>query len=96
MDDGFSSHLIGRVCRSSPTPLYYQLFSLLKDSILDGTLALGLRLPPEEQLADLAVPDPCDREFPPLQTRGVVDDLRAAGNQQCVPLGGVGQPRERP
>jgi DNA-binding transcriptional MocR family regulator len=53
MDDIFSSHLIGQVSKSSPTPLYHQLYSLLKARILDGTLALGLRLPPEEQLADL-------------------------------------------
>ena len=72
MDDGFSSHLIGQVCRSSPTPLYYQLFSLLKESILDGTLALGLRLPPEEQLADLF-------KVSRITAKRAMDDLAAEG-----------------
>lgn len=53
MQDVFSPHLIGQVSKASPTPLYHQLFSLMKARILDGTLALGLRLPPEEQLAEL-------------------------------------------
>ena len=53
MQDVFSPHLIGQISKASPTPLYHQLFSVLKARILDGTLALGLRLPPEEQLAEL-------------------------------------------
>lgn len=53
MEDIFTSHLVGQISKQSPTPLYHQLFSLLKSRILDGTLALGLRLPPEEQLAEL-------------------------------------------
>ena len=53
MQDVFSPHLIGQVSKASPTPLYHQLFSLMKARILDGTLALGLRLPPEEHLAEL-------------------------------------------
>ena len=53
MEEVFSPHLIGQLSKASPTPLYHQLFSLLKARILDGTLALGLRLPPEEQIAGL-------------------------------------------
>ena len=53
MEEVFSPHLTGQLSKASPTPLYHQLFSLLKARILDGTLALGLRLPPEEQLASL-------------------------------------------
>ncbi len=39
--------------KSSPTPLYYQLYSLLKTLILDGTLPFGSRMPTEEVLASL-------------------------------------------
>lgn len=53
MEDVFTTHIVGQISKESPTPLYHQLFSLLKSRILDGTLALGLRLPPEEQLAEL-------------------------------------------
>ena len=53
MEEFFSPHLVGQLSKQSPTPLYHQLFALLKSRILDGTLAYGMRLPPEEQLADL-------------------------------------------
>ena len=49
----FGPHLVGQLSKQSPTPLYHQLFTLLKTRILDGTLLYGTRLPPEEQLADL-------------------------------------------
>ena len=39
--------------KSSPTPLYFQLYSLLKTLILDGTLPFGARMPTEEVLANL-------------------------------------------
>ncbi len=39
--------------KSSPTPLYFQLYSLLKTLILDGTLPYGSRMPTEEVLASL-------------------------------------------
>lgn len=39
--------------KSSPTPLYFQLYSLLKTLILDGTLPRGSRMPTEEVLANL-------------------------------------------
>lgn len=106
MDDGFSSHLIGQVCRSSPTPLYYQLFSLLKDSILDGTLALGLRLPPEEQLADLFKVSriTAKRAMDDLAAEGLVERQRGRGTHVifqyspkpvCAPLTGMLQEIER-
>ena len=72
MEDVFSSHLIGQVSKSSPTPLYYQLFYLLKSRILDGTLALGMRLPPEEQLADLF-------KVSRITAKRAMDDLAAEG-----------------
>jgi len=36
-----------------PVPLYYQLYTLLKDQILDGTIGYGSRLPTEQQLGDV-------------------------------------------
>lgn len=36
---------------NTPTPLYHQLYSLLKSCILDGTLTVGMQLPTEQQLA---------------------------------------------
>lgn len=35
----------------TPTPLYHQLYSLLKTCILDGTITVGMQLPTEQQLA---------------------------------------------
>ena len=53
MEEVFSPHVVGQLSKESPTPLYHQLFSLLKTRILDGTLGYGTRLPPEERLADI-------------------------------------------
>ncbi|MDE0360426.1 MAG: GntR family transcriptional regulator [Rhodospirillaceae bacterium] len=39
--------------KNSPTPLYFQLYSLLKTLILDGTLPFSTRMPTEEVLATL-------------------------------------------
>ncbi len=39
--------------KNSPTPLYFQLYSLLKSLVLDGTLPFGTRMPTEEVLATL-------------------------------------------
>lgn len=35
----------------SPTPLYFRLYSLLKNCIIDGTFTLGAQLPTEKQLS---------------------------------------------
>ncbi|MFN2288286.1 MAG: GntR family transcriptional regulator [Chromatocurvus sp.] len=47
----FSHRDMKNLNRESPTPLYFQLYSLLKTLILNGTLALGQRMPTEEELA---------------------------------------------
>ena len=47
----FSKPLRDGLSSEAPTPLYFQLFSLLKGMILDGTLPYGERIPTEEQLA---------------------------------------------
>jgi GntR family transcriptional regulator len=47
----FSQRLRDGLSSDAPTPLYFQLFSILKGMILDGTLPFGERIPTEEQLA---------------------------------------------
>lgn len=49
----FSQHIRDGLSKDIPTPLYFQLYSLLKTMILDGTLAHGRQMPTEEQLANL-------------------------------------------
>jgi len=51
IDAIFSQRLRDGLSNEAPTPLYFQLFSLLKGMILDGTLPYGERIPTEEQLA---------------------------------------------
>lgn len=51
LDSLFSQRLREGLSTDAPTPLYFQLFSLLKNMILDGTLPYGERIPTEEQLA---------------------------------------------
>jgi GntR family transcriptional regulator len=44
---------LGReLSKDAPTPLYFQLYSLLKQSILNGTVANGTQMPTEQQLAE--------------------------------------------
>lgn len=38
--------------KGAPTPLYFQLYSLLKNAVLNGTLANGKQMPTEQQLAE--------------------------------------------
>jgi len=38
--------------KDSPTPMYFQLYRLLKTSIVDGTFRDGARLPTEKELSD--------------------------------------------
>lgn len=48
----FSEKQMGQLVKESPTPLYFQLYSLLKSCILDGTFQFGMRLPTEKELSD--------------------------------------------
>lgn len=47
----FGKQLLGKLNSEYPTPLYFQLFSLLKGMILDGTFAHGDCIPTEKDLA---------------------------------------------
>jgi GntR family transcriptional regulator len=47
----FSEKQRQTLSKESPTPLYFQLYQLLKNCILDGTFANGMQLPTEKQLS---------------------------------------------
>ena len=51
LDTLFSQRLRDSLSPEAPTPLYFQLFSILKGMILDGTMPNGERMPTEEQLS---------------------------------------------
>jgi len=51
LDSLFSKRIRQGLNKESPTPLYHQLYKLLHDFILNGTLAAGERMPTEEQLS---------------------------------------------
>jgi len=48
----FSEKQFQTLTDESPTPLYFQLYNLLKNCILDGTFSNGMRIPTEKQLSD--------------------------------------------
>ncbi len=48
----FSEKQRSQLVKEAPTPLYFQLYSLLKTCILDGTFQRGMRLPTEKELSD--------------------------------------------
>jgi GntR family transcriptional regulator len=49
----FTRNLRRHVSADLPAPLYYQLYSLIKNYILDGSLHHGDKLPSEQELAEL-------------------------------------------
>lgn len=48
----FTEHQRKTLSKESPTPMYFQLYSLLKGCIVDGTFEDGTRLPTEKELSD--------------------------------------------
>lgn len=48
----FSEEQRQLLMRESPTPLYFRLYTLLKNFILDGTFVQNMKLPTEKQLSD--------------------------------------------
>jgi GntR family transcriptional regulator len=48
----FSQRDLGSLQSEAPTPLYYQIYSLLKHRILDGAIPNGTQMPTEQQLAE--------------------------------------------
>ena len=52
IDKLFSRHDLEKVRGEAPTPLYYRLYFLLKERILDGSIPDGAQIPTEQQLAE--------------------------------------------
>jgi len=50
--DLFGNDQRSRLRKDAPTPLYFQLYSLLKQSILNGSVPHGTQMPTEQQLAE--------------------------------------------
>ncbi len=48
----FSESQLKTLEQDTPTPLYFRLYTLLKNAILDGTLEHGAQMPTEQQLAE--------------------------------------------
>ena len=48
----FSDTQLKALEQDIPTPLYFRLYTLLKNAILDGTIENGAQMPTEQQLAD--------------------------------------------
>jgi GntR family transcriptional regulator len=48
----FSESQLQELQQDLPTPLYFRLYSLLKNAILDGTIGNGAQMPTEQQLAE--------------------------------------------
>lgn len=48
----FSERELGSLQSEAPTPLYYQMYTLLKNRILDGSIPDGTQMPTEQQLAE--------------------------------------------
>ena len=48
----FSETQLKTLEQDIPTPLYFRLYTLLKNAILDGTIDNGSQMPTEQQLAD--------------------------------------------
>lgn len=48
----FTEHDLRSLRGEAPTPLYYQMYTLLKNRILDGSIAHGTQMPTEQQLAE--------------------------------------------
>ncbi len=48
----FSESQLQALQQDAPTPLYFRLYSLLKNAILNGTIANAVQMPTEQQLAE--------------------------------------------
>ncbi len=52
ISDLFGEAQLAALNQDAPTPLYFRLYRLLKDAILNGTMAHGAQMPTEQQLAE--------------------------------------------
>ncbi len=77
----FSERQRQALTKASPTPLYFQLYQLLKNCILDGTFPRGARLPTEKQLsAEFGISRiTAKRSLDELAEEGLVERHRGKG-----------------
>lgn len=80
-DNSLGSIINAKLNDNSPTPLYYQLFSLLKQQILNGTLEDGVQLPTEAGLSKVFNISriTAKRALDELSAEGLVERRRAKG-----------------
>jgi len=81
MEERFSQHIQKQLSKASPTPLYHQLYTVLRGMVIDGTLEFGARMPTEEQLAELFTVSriTAKRAMDELANEGLVERRRGKG-----------------
>lgn len=77
----FSETQLQILQHDAPTPLYFRLHNLLKDSILNGTIDNGQQMPTEQQLAEAFSVSriTAKRAMDELAAEGLVDRRRGKG-----------------
>lgn len=78
----FSEAQLRALEQDIPTPLYYRLYTLLKNSILDGTVEFGAQMPTEQQLAETFSVSriTAKRAMDELAAEGMVERRRGKGS----------------
>ncbi|CAA0081898.1 HTH-type transcriptional repressor YvoA [Zhongshania aliphaticivorans] len=77
----FSEHDLKSLRGDTPTPLYHQTYMLLKNKILDGSIAFGAKMPTEQHLAEVFGISriTAKRAMDELAGEGLVDRRRGKG-----------------
>ena len=77
----FSETQLKTLEQDIPTPLYFRLYSLLKNAILDGTIETGAQMPTEQQLAETFAVSriTAKRAMDELAAEGLVERRRGKG-----------------
>ena len=81
LDSIFTETQRQALSKESPTPMYFQLYNLLKTCIVDGTFTNGTRLPTEKELSDeFGISRiTAKRSLDELAAEGLVDRRRGKG-----------------
>jgi GntR family transcriptional regulator len=81
LDSLFSDKQRSQLSKESPTPLYFQLYKLLKNCILDGSFEKGMRVPTEKLLSqEFAISRiTAKRSLDELAAEGLVERHRGKG-----------------
>ena len=77
----FSESQLKTLEKDNPTPLYFRLYNLLKNAILDGTIENGAQMPTEQQLAETFAVSriTAKRAMDELAAENMVDRRRGKG-----------------